>query len=372
MTQNHSNQFLRRASAFAATLLACVSSTFLASGAAAWGQDDGSAKMRVIKPFIGYSDTYQWNDIPEIRAEGVKDANADQNLDFSWADDLFFEKEVWQLQFRYKNMRTIDVDFPAPDGKSLETKRVWYMVYSVTNTGERLRPAIDEKLNDELRANVKGDEDVNVSVSQRVIVPVEGSDESTVKVYEFPRNNLKGVPIPEKVVYDEKSESGAINFVPRFVFASNSIKDRIVYERKGDYFVGSNKGSEEAIYYDQFLPIAFAKIVQRERRGDMEFYDSVRMSNREIKPGETVWGIAMWTDVDVRIDKFSVYVSGLTNALHWDVTEDSGSKTFGDQRDIKRKALKINFFSPGDEERRGGKEIYNNLPGELDYEWIYM
>ena len=99
------------------------------------------------------------------------------------------------------------------------------------------------------------------------------------------------------------------------------------------------------------------------------------MANRKIAPGETVWGIATWTDVDPRIDRFSVYVSGLTNALRWQDAADEETDEnagFGSGRDVFRKVLKLNFYNPGDEIHRGGKEIYNNLPGELDYQWIYM
>ena len=99
------------------------------------------------------------------------------------------------------------------------------------------------------------------------------------------------------------------------------------------------------------------------------------MTGLSIKPGQTVWGVATWVDVDPRIDKFSIYISGLTNALRWEISEDEASEgetQVGAGRDVMRKVLKLNFFNPGDESHRGGKEIYNNLPGELDYQWVYL
>lgn len=316
--------------------------------------NDGSAKVRVIKPFIGYEETFQWSDVPEIISEGAKDSKDASALDYAWASDLFFEKEIWQLQFAYKNLRTIDVQFPTAEGR-LETKRVWYLVYSVTNTGERLGAKIDAS--------------VESNVSQTLI-----DETGKEKVFEHPLNNLSGVYAPDPKVFKAGDEDGAITFVPRFVFVSTGIRDRLVYQRKSasDLFYGKNTGSFDGVYYDSFMPIAFAKIAKKEARNGQEFLDSTRISNIKILPGQTVWGIATWTDVDPRIDKFSIYVSGLTNSLRWELADEADSDQVGAGRDIMRKVLKVNFYNPGDEAHSGGKEIYNNLPGELDYEWIYL
>lgn len=330
---------------------------------------DGDAKMRDIKPFISYAETFQWSDVPEILLERFKGDGAEE-IDYSWASDLFFEKEVWQLEFRYKNVRTIDVDFPTAQGQ-LERKRVWYLVYSVTNTGERLRATLDEDVNAKVREalNVKGSE--NVNIAQKVVVYGQ-NNEREVKVYEFPRNNLAGVFKPEAKVYGSDDEAGAVRFVPRFFFASNSIQDELVYEQIGELFMGQKRGAQQAVYADSFLPVAMAKIIERESRKGIELLDTARVSNRLIKPGETVWGVATWTDVDPRIDRFAIYISGLTNALRWEVTDAVDGEIFGAGRKIQRKTLKLNFINPGDEAHSGGKEIYNNLPGELDYEWVFM
>ena len=125
--------------------------------------------MRTIPTFIGYEETFQWSDVPEILAQGT---DSDQAMEYSWASDLFFQKEIWQLQFSYKNIRTIDVNFPTKDGKTV-TKRVWYLIYSVKNTGVRLAAEVD--------AEHKAD------VSQKVLNPKEdsasaGSEESKMVV----------------------------------------------------------------------------------------------------------------------------------------------------------------------------------------------
>ncbi|MBR0225866.1 MAG: hypothetical protein IJL92_07415 [Thermoguttaceae bacterium] len=337
----------------AATILGVASPLYAQSEEAA---KNGAAKIRVIKPFIGYEETFQWSDVPEIISEGAnakEDAKGDGALDYAWASDLFFEKQIWQLQFAYKNVRTIDVEYPTADGK-LQSRRVWYMVYSVTNTGKQLKAVLDDSIESD--------------VSQTVINPDREEEK-----FEHPSNNLKGVYRGEDVIFKTGDEAGAIKFVPRFVFASASVQDRLVYERKSanDLFYGQKLGAKEVVYYDVFDPIAMAKIARKEGRQGQNFLDTTRIANADILPGQTVWGVAIWKDVDPRVDKFSVYVSGLTNALKWEITDEVESEQVGSGRDIWRKVLKINFFNPGDE-AHSGSEIYNNLPGELDYEWIYM
>ncbi len=312
--------------------------------------------MRTVPTFIGYEETFQWSDVPEILAKG-EGAKGDDQFEYSWASDLLFQKEIWQLQFSYKNIRTIDVDYPTKDGK-FETKKVWYLVYSVTNTGKRLSSELDS--------------DVTADVSLKVLKPVENAQKEE-EVLQFPSNNLRGVYKPIEIEYKEGDEKGAIKCVPRFVYASSSIQERLVYEKTPDgLFHGQSRGSEEGVYYDSYQPLAMVQIAKKESRPGVELIDSIRMASISIMPGQTVWGVATWVDVDPRIDKFSVYISGLTNALRWEIDDESDETQVGAGRNVLRKVLKINFFSPGDEAHRGGKEIYNNLPGELDFQWIYL
>ena len=89
--------------------------------------------------------------------------------------------------------------------------------------------------------------------------------------------------------------------------------------------------------------------------------------------GETIWGVAMWEDVDPRIDRFSIYVHGLTNAYKW---QDEPEKfkpgdSIGTGRRLARKTLKLNFCRPGDEFFEHEGEIRYGIPGEVDYEWVY-
>jgi len=59
--------------------------------------------------------------------------------DYTWAKNVRFPHRVWCLEFQYKPVRTIYVDLPQKTG-AMQRKLIWYLVYSVTNTGRCLVP----------------------------------------------------------------------------------------------------------------------------------------------------------------------------------------------------------------------------------------
>ncbi|MDD3470540.1 MAG: hypothetical protein PHE53_11270 [Thermoguttaceae bacterium] len=62
-----------------------------------------------------------------------------QNGDLSWMKDVPLRRELWMLEFRFKPVGIIDVDIPQPSGK-VQKKKIWYLVYSVKNTGNVVVP----------------------------------------------------------------------------------------------------------------------------------------------------------------------------------------------------------------------------------------
>ena len=126
-------------------------------------------------------------------------------------------------------------------------------------------------------------------------------------------------------------------------------------------------------YPDRVLPAALGLIRQREQQHrSYTLYNSVDMT-REIPVGETAWGVATWVGVDPTIDKFSIYVGGLTNAYRWQDTPGAfePGDPIGKGRRLAKKTLKLNFWRPGDEYYQNEKEIRYGVPGEVDYEWVY-
>ena len=93
------------------------------------------------------------------------------------------------------------------------------------------------------------------------------------------------------------------------------------------------------------------------------------------KPGDdhSVWGVATWEYVDPRIDSFSIYVKGLSNAYRF--SDPAGEYKPGDEpgkgRQYAQKTLKLNFWRPGDEHEINEQDIYYGGPGQVDHEWVF-
>lgn len=79
-------------------------------------------------------ETFNWQDMIELSAQDDK---------FTWAKDVPFRRDIWALTIRFKPVRAIYVDIPEAGGK-MSRKPIWYMIYSVTNPGQTLRPQKQE------------------------------------------------------------------------------------------------------------------------------------------------------------------------------------------------------------------------------------
>ncbi len=266
--------------------------------------------MKSIDSARSYGESFSRHDVVELLAFDPK---------FDWAKDITFRHEVWALKFSFKPMRMIPVDVPQASGW-MRRKLIWYMVYSVTNPGE-------------------------------VLVPVEDAD-LPYKTFE------------QKKTYRVKQVDRPIRFIPEFLLEGRESVS------EGDGF--------SKVYRDRVIPVAIGILkaigpIWRREDPNRRFYTTVEMSDREIQVGETLWGIATWEDLDPKIDRFSVYVQGLTNAYRW--RDAPGEYKRGDRlgkgRRRFQKTLKLNFWRPGDEYAEDETEIRYGFPGEVDYEWVY-
>jgi hypothetical protein len=234
---------------------------------------------------------------------------------FDWAKDIPFRRNVWVLDFKFKPVRMIWVDIPQPSG-FMQRKLIWYMVYSVTNTGKVMHPVETEDLPYEV-------------FDKRQLAKVEMVD-------------------------------SPVRFAPEFLLEAQI--------RRPD----KDKTILNKVYPDRVIPVAMAAIRLREDP-NRRFLTSVDMC-RELKPGETQWGVATWEDIDPKTFQFSVYVIGLTNSYRW--TDQPGEYKKGDAigkgRKLHRKILKLNFWRPGDQYYEHEEEIRYGIPGKTDnYEWVY-
>ncbi len=259
-------------------------------------------------------DTVTYHDLVELLAPGVEpDLNWTPNFSSptktlaAMAKKRPFYRTAWYLQFTFKPLRLIQVDLPGPHGQ-LERKTVWYMVYRVQNLGGQLKPVEKQAQGDELAS------------------------------------------APEVESVDELGPPGII-YIPKF-----SLEATIE--------------GKKHVYADRLIPLAIDAIRRREDP-NRRLLDSVAISGHPIPlstatDDHSVWGVVTWVDIDPRIDFFSIYVNGLTNAYRW--TDPPGAFKVGDPpgtgRKYTHKTLQLNFWRPGDEFVLSEDEIYLGAPAD--------
>jgi hypothetical protein len=277
--------------------------------------------LQSVEPARQVEESFSRHDIVELLAVERPDVK------FDWARDVSFRHDVWTLEFQFKPVRTIWVDIPQPNG-SMQRKLIWYMVYSVTN-----KPIQEKTVDGKLLADANAE-----SLPQYGWMHPVRSEEGTY--------NLQFLNKP-------------IRFVPQFLLEGRESMEE---------GTGFNK-----VYLDRVIPVAARQIAQREDP-NRRFYNSAEISQGRILVGKTAWGIATWEDVDSRIDWFSVYVKGLTNAYKWrdDPAKYRKDAPMDSYRRLLVKTLRLNFWCPGDEYQKHEEEIRYGVPGGVDYEWVYL
>lgn len=213
-------------------------------------------------------------------------------------------RPVWELELSFKPMRMLAVDIPQATGK-MQRKLVWYMVYRISNRGLARRPKANA---DEL-----------------------GQETFSIERVNFPTRR----------------------FFPHFVLESREYKKA---------------------YMDRIIPAAQKAIQAREKPGqNIKLHNSIEMTRLNIPLSDEriergVWGVVTWEDVDPRIDFFSVYVRGLTNAFHF--VDPPGAYQAGQPpgsgRVFSHKTLQLNFWRPGDSVLEHEDEIRYGVPVDTD------
>jgi hypothetical protein len=123
------------------------------------------------------------------------------------------------------------------------------------------------------------------------------------------------------------------------------------------------------VHHDQILPRVQEAIRQVEDPSDyLKIKNSVTISAEPIPPSRpnaaprAVTGVAIWDDVDPDANRYSIFVSGLSNG--WAVTDPIPPAT---KPVVRRKTLQLNFKRVGDRFLQRSEEI-RFVPPE---QWIY-
>jgi hypothetical protein len=254
------------------------------------------------------------------------------------AEKAVFRRLIWNLEFSFKPVRMIDVDIPQPNGK-FQKKQLYYIVYRVKNNGYHYGYKAE----------------------------VDAWDHKT---------------------YVLEKMNQPIFFFPHFVLDAHAPKVEYVNGQRQESYTDKQ-------YLDRVIPAAMKPIEERERIG-ATLHDSVSITKVSIpvsdeKTDRSIWGVAIWEDVDPRTDFFAVFVQGLTNAYKF--VDEPGRYKSGDApgtgRTFTMKTLQLNFARAGDAEHRHEGELRYGIPldpnanrqGDLlnlygveapvDYQWVY-
>ncbi len=121
-------------------------------------------------------------------------------------------------------------------------------------------------------------------------------------------------------------------------------------------------------YLDRVVPAAMLPIERRERPAG-KLHDSASISAEPMTAGEERWGVAVWEDIDPRIDFFSVYVRGLTNAIRWrprPPADVPAGAPPGATEEQTLESLRLDFWRQGDDEAEVDEEMSVGFAGMFE------
>lgn len=197
-------------------------------------------------------------------------------------------RDVWEYEFSFVGeLRQARLQVPNLKTGQTQPKNVWYLLYRIRDLGSTLTY-------DQVKQNPDFDH----------------------IMFDLKRN--------ETIAADKKF------FLPQFVLEGSIIKS-------------GSEGYQKVSVNDTVSPMVLRQI-QRLEDPNMTLLDPITMSQTNIPLAKNdsdggVWGVAVFENVDPRIDYVSVFVNGLTNAyrINPDPNQPHAKKT-----------LQLNFWRPGD------------------------
>jgi hypothetical protein len=197
-------------------------------------------------------------------------------------------RDVWEYELSFLGqLRQAKLVVPDLKTGTTKTKNVWYLIYRVRDLGKTLTYDL-----------------------------VKQTPEFEHIKHELKRDQ----PIPQEERF----------FLPRF-----TLEGWIMSDPKAGY--------QRVVYHDKVSPMVLRQI-QRREDPSLKLLDALTMSKTKIPLAKNeadagVWGVAVFENVDPRLDYVSVFVAGLTNAFRIGNTPKSPNRI---------KTLQLNFWRPGD------------------------
>ncbi|MDR1964015.1 MAG: hypothetical protein LBQ50_09580 [Planctomycetaceae bacterium] len=325
-----------------------------------------------IQPDIDYGSVYNRADmvevlasLPDIPTELADDVRFNKEI---WAKEIRYQRDIWCLQFSFKPLRIIYVDIPNKEG-SFDKKAIWYLVYNVKNVGQEKGGSISSAVETEMKTPIAQDTVAKFKIIKREATgrkETESEPQTQTRDSELILRNIPGTFKPQSPGKEEP-----IRFVPLFLLATDRlVLETVTSNHQETGRVETQTETAAVSYSDQIIPLALPAIIKREGMKTVP-ETTVSITRKPIAVGNDLWGVAIWTDIDPRIHRFSIYISGLTNAYQW---EDDGTNSGkpGEGRSMKRKVLKTNWWRIGDQYNVNDSQIQYGYPGEIDFEWIFL
>ncbi len=278
-------------------LFAMCSTTLAQVDPGSGGRRLAAGVLKVVPSALNARDTFSLpTPMPELetKAYDPKLISSKETL-HGLAQRVVFFRDVWEYEFSFTGLRQAKI---ALGGTS--PQNVWYMVYRVRNLGKS-----------------------------------------------FSFEDVKKNPEFDHLTKDLRKDKSTAeqNFLPRL-----TLEGWVVNDLTRQY--------SKSVYSDEINPALAMEIQQREDPR-VPLFDAVQLSTASIQPvadgtNSGVWGVAIWTGVNPKIDFVSVFVEGFTNAYRIERN--------GDDIRLKRKNIQLNFWRAGDSIDEAEDEIDFGIP----------
>lgn len=325
----------------------------------------GAGVLQVIPPEIKPEETRTY--LPKIRGfepPVFEPQTAPSTVTNAFqTQNITLRREIGCFEFAFTSLQVRVMEVPQPSGK-MQRKTIWYLPYRIRNLGAHFVP---QDMDATANAKFKQSTVIVPGASVPDTTGLLGEDRNPYQIPETEREELE-IDVDRmadiaKRDYQELKTGGLARsdttskysmidrFFGRFILEGRVQTDFSLEKTPTPFGLRDKPGDstmsryEKKEYLDQIIPSLIPKI-RRIEDPATKFYDTVSISRINI-PADSdpdsagVWGVAVWQDLDPRLDYISIYVTGLSNAFQMFELPD-GKKKF------KHKTLQLNFWRPGD------------------------
>ena len=131
-----------------------------------------------------------------------------------------------------------------------------------------------------------------------------------------------------------------------------------------EFTLVTSDNDRQDVYVDEIIPEAQTAIIKRERQKLLNSIEQIQpvpeAASNGKRPENMIYGVAIWRNVDPEADRFTIYMTGFSNAHIAAAGPDGNELTL-------RKTVRQRYWRPGDEVETFEKEIRT----EDDAVWLY-